>query len=280
MCGRYVQSRPVAEVAAAFGAAVAEAGDRAVPAGQEAPAGAPGPEQGELTTPSWNVAPTQRVPVVLERRPRDRPDGDPERTVRGARWGLVPGWATDVRVGARMINARVETVAEKPAFRAAARSRRCVVPADGWYEWFGAKGSKQPFLLAPPDQLAPDGRPRPARPLALAGLYELWRDRSAADDDPARWVLSCTVLTTTADGEHGVVHDRCPLVVDDDLLAGWLSPDDEDVHPLLDRLRPAVRAGVGLRPVPVDVGQVRRDGPDLVRPLPADQVLADPRADA
>ncbi len=136
-----------------------------------------------------------------------------------ARWGLVPSWAKDVSIGSRLINARVETAATKPAFRKAFAARRCLMPADGFYEWYasaavgkGGKPIKQPFFIH-----APDGRS-----LALAGLFEFWRDRAAQDDQP--WLMSVTILTTTSTDALGRIHDRMPLPIRERDWDLWLDP--------------------------------------------------------
>ena len=158
----------------------------------------------EALEPSWNVAPTQDVYAVLERAPRGEPDEPPRRRLQVARWGLVPSWAKDAAIGNRMINARMETVAEKPAFKKAFAKRRALLPADGYFEWYGeVKGKKQPFFIRPAD----------GGVLAMAGLYELWRDPTKADDDPARWLWTCTVITTDAEDDLGRIHDRMPLML-------------------------------------------------------------------
>ena len=140
--------------------------------------------------PDYNVAPTKPVYAVLERVPRDQPGAAAERLLAVVRWGLVPSWAKDPGIGSRLINARVETVAEKPAFRRAFARRRCLLPADGYYEWYtpedpaaprgkGGRPLKQPFFITSGDGSS----------LAMAGLYELWRDPSRDDGDPAAWLL-------------------------------------------------------------------------------------------
>ena len=142
----------------------------------------------QVLEPSYNVAPTQTVYAVVERTPKDEPEKAPVRSLQPVRWGLVPSWAKDPAIGNRMINARMETVAEKPAYKKAFAKRRCLLPADGYFEWYGeTKGKKQPFFIHPADGSV----------LAMAGLYELWRDKSKPDDDPDRWLWTCTVLTTT-----------------------------------------------------------------------------------
>ena len=164
------------------------------------------PEQ--VLPPSWNVAPTQDVYAVVERPPRGEPEASAERRLRVVRWGLVPSWAKDPAIGNRMINARMETVAEKPAFRRAFAKRRALLPADGYFEWYGeVKGKKQPFFIRPAD----------GGVLAMAGLYELWRDPAVPpDSDVDPWLWTVTVLTTTATDELGRIHDRMPLLVERD----------------------------------------------------------------
>src|SRR5689334_20669609 len=183
--------------------------------------------------PDYNVAPTKAIYAVLTRSgSRDEPqaeqaapresDEEPARELRVLRWGLVPFWAKDVSIGSRMINARAETVSEKPAFRRAFSSRRCLLPADGYYEWQapapGTKGPKQPYFICRPDQGV----------LAFAGIYELWRDRAIAGDDPAAWLWTAAIITTTAPDELGEIHDRMPMVIDPASWADWLDPANTD----------------------------------------------------
>src|SRR5689334_17753627 len=153
--------------------------------------------------PDYNVAPTKAIYAVLTRSgSRDEPqaeqaapresDEEPARELRVLRWGLVPFWAKDVSIGSRMINARAETVAEKPAFRRAFARRRCLLPADGYYEWQQQPGAaKQPIYVSRSD----------GRPLAFAGLYELWRDPAVAGEDPDAWLWTATIITTSAPDE-------------------------------------------------------------------------------
>ena len=220
MCGRYASSRDARDLQSAFQV--------------EDP-----PE--EVLPPSWNVAPTDPVYAVLER--------DGTRRLRVLRWGLVPSWAKDAKGAARMINARRETVAEKPAFRAAYARRRCLVPADGYYEWQADGTRKQPWFLTPRD----------GSPLAMAGLYEVW----SAPDGARLW--TCTVLTTEAADDLGHIHDRTPLVVPREDWARWLDPAREDPGDGL--LVPAVGGALDAWPVSPAVGNVRNDGPELVEPL-------------
>lgn len=170
---------------------------------------------------SWNVAPTHDVRMIVERAPRETPDAPPVRQLRTARWGLVPSWARDPSGGARLLNARSETVLEKPSFKRAAASRRAVVPADGYYEWRklddGPRPAKQPFYIHPADGSV----------AALAGLYEFWRDKDLPDDDPGRWLVTCTILTRAATGELADIHDRTPVMLTDTTVDGWLDPSTD-----------------------------------------------------
>jgi putative SOS response-associated peptidase YedK len=210
---------------------------------------------------SFNVAPTDRIPVVLE-----RTDEPPERTrqLHAARWGLIPSWAKDASGGAKMINARIETALDKPAFRGPVARRRCVVPASGYYEWqrgpgaAGGSGRKQAFYIHPPGGAAR---------LAMAGVFEWWRDDSVPAEDPARWILSASVLTTTPAPELAHIHDRMPVFLTADALGDWLDRANEDAAGLLDLARSAAgEVGTGLvaRPVGPEVGNVRNNHPGLV----------------
>jgi putative SOS response-associated peptidase YedK len=208
--------------------------------------------------PSWNVAPTDPVRIVVERTPKDA--DEIQRQLRTARWGLVPNWSRDAKGGAKMINARIETVTQKPAFKSAAARRRCLVPALGYYEWQQREGRKVPYFLHDPHD----------RLLAMAGLYELWRDPAKADDDPDRWLLTCTIITQQATDLLGEIHDRNPVVVPSDLRAAWLdcTADDTAVaQRLLDAIPEARLEPYVVGPA---VGNVRNNGPELIEPAEAD----------
>ncbi|WP_127129182.1 SOS response-associated peptidase [Georgenia sp. SYP-B2076] len=232
MCGRYANARRDTDLAAAFRV------DDIV---------------GDDLGPSWNVAPMQDVRAVLERSPRGEPDGAATRQLRTTRWGLVPSWSRDPRTGARLINARSETITEKPSFKAAALRRRCLVPADGYYEWQKLEdGQKQPYFL------------HGDAPLAFAGLYELWPDPTLPDDHPGRWLWTNTILTTTATDALGHIHDRTPVIVPPDLVDDWLDPattDAADVRAMIDAMPSPTLTP---RRVGKAVGNVRNDGPELV----------------
>jgi putative SOS response-associated peptidase YedK len=200
VCGRYAASRRPEDLVVEF---------EAVPAEGQEPLRA-----------DYNVAPTKDVHVVRTKRERDAegsPTGAGHRELRVVRWGLVPSWAKDTSIGNRLLNARVESLTEKPAFRSAARSRRCLVPADGWYEWqkkLDAPG-KQPFFITPADGSV----------LAMAGLYEVW---GKGEDR----LYTCTVVTAPAVGALADVHDRMPLVLPRERWAEWLDPARDDVEAL------------------------------------------------
>jgi putative SOS response-associated peptidase YedK len=222
--------------------------------------------------PDWNVAPTKEVYAVVERPPKGEGDADVEadsrhgldRQLRVLSWGLVPFWAKDPSVGNRMINARMETVAEKPAYRRAFERRRAILPADGFYEWYptqeltkAGKPRKQPYFI----------RPKDGGVLAMAGLYEIWRDPEKADDDPERFRWTCTVLTTTAEDSLGHIHDRMPLMLSRDRYDAWLDPRRHGKDELLALLEPATPGRLEAYPVSTLVSNVRNNGPELVKPL-------------
>lgn len=243
MCGRYATSRTPSDLARDFEARLSDAA-----ASLEA---------------DYNVAPTATAPLVIGRTGETAPAGAPPgRELVAATWGLVPSWAKDRSIGNRMINARSETVAGKPAFRAAFATRRAVVPADGYYEWYAgreddstsAKRPKQPFFITDPDRSG----------LALAGLYEFWR---AAPD--AEWLLTFTVLTTSAEDAEGRLHDRAPLLVPAAAVDEWLAPRPLDGAHWRDLLVPATPGRLVAYPVDRAVGNVRNNGPHLVEPVAA-----------
>lgn len=222
--------------------------------------------------PSWNVAPTDGVPIVLERLVDDGPAARQVRQLHVARWGLVPSWAKDPGIGSRMINARSESVLEKPAFRKAARSRRCAVPADGYYEWKQGPGkSKQPYYVHP------DG----GKGLVFAGLYEWWKDPAWPAGEPGGWMLSTAILTTdtpppgsesTVFGKLTALHDRVPLPMDKATMRAWLDPTADDAAGLVDLVRSGVKdvaADWRVDSVGKEVGNVRNNGPELIRPVEA-----------
>jgi putative SOS response-associated peptidase YedK len=237
MCGRYAASRRPEDLVEEFD--LASLPEQALPA-------------------SYNVAPTDAVYAVVERTPRGEPEAEPVRQLRTVRWGLVPSWAKDPSIGSRLINARVESVAEKPAFRKAFAKRRCLLPADGYFEWYGEeRGKKQPFFIRPPDGAV----------LAMAGLYEFWRDPGKDDDDPDAWLTTCTVITTSAPDDLGRIHDRMPMVVERVAYGTWLDPAIEDLDRLTGLLVPAAPGRLTAYPVSKEVSNVRNNGPQLIEPV-------------
>lgn len=209
----------------------------------------------DLPAPSYNVAPTDRVAIVLDSAKTD----PPTRRLEAARWGLVPAWAKDPSIGVRAFNARSEEVEDKPMFRQALIKRRAVVPASGYYEWKAADGVKTPHYIHPADDA----------PLLFAGLYEWWRDPGKADDDPARWMLSFTIMTRDAVGPLGSIHDRMPLFLDADHADAWLDTETDNVGDILDAAidaAPALAETLDVRVVGRAVGNVRNNGPELIAP--------------
>ena len=218
----------------------------------------------ETLAPAYNVAPTKEVYAVVERPPSKEKERPPQRQLRVLNWGLVPSWAKDPSIGNRMINARMETVAEKPAYKKAFAVRRCLLPADGYYEWYttaqktkAGKPLKQPFFIHPTD----------GGVMAMAGLYEIWRDPTRDDDDPHRFRWTCTVLTTSAEDDLGHIHDRMPLLVEPERYGAWLDPTVSDPEDLLSLLVPAAPGRLQAHPVSTEVNNVRNNGPNLVEPL-------------
>jgi len=220
MCGRYADFLSDQDLADAFSIALAADDERLLP-------------------PSYNVAPTQLVRVV-------RP-ADARLTLGVAAWGLVPSWAKDPSIGARMINARLETIAEKPSFRTSFAKRRCVVPASGYYEWHTSPEGKTPFYIYPAD----------GSPLAFAGLIEAWRN-SPADE----WLITCAIVTTGARGEMAEIHDRQPVMMERDAWTTWLDPAStkDDLFAAAAADAPALE----WHPVDKGVGNVRNNSEELI----------------
>ena len=244
MCGRYASSRRPEDLVEEFEI------DRS--------------EVKESLAPDYNVAPTKEVYAVVERPPSSDKERPPQRQLRVLTWGLVPSWAKDPSIGNKMINARMETVTEKPAFRKAFASRRCLLPADGYYEWYATeqrtkagKPLKQPFFI----------HPRDGSVMAMAGLYEIWRDPTRDDDDPQRFRWTCTVLTTSAEDDLGHIHDRMPLLVERERYGAWLDPTRSDPEVLTELLVPAAPGRLEAYPVSTLVNSVKNNVPDLLEPL-------------
>ncbi len=266
MCGRYAASRSTDELVEEL---EIEADHTAEPARSllVAPQSPP-PGAGD-----YNMAPRKLARVALLRRPRgpDGPIGDPVRQLRLMTWGLVPSWAKDHKSGARATNARAETVLDKPTFRAAARARRLLVPADGWYEWQAsptardARGRprKQPFFVSRSD----------GDVLTFAGLYEFWKDPSFAPDDPLAWLATFTLLTTAAEPGLDRIHDRQPLVLDRDDWAAWLDPELTDPAHVSALIAAPEHGRFQAWPVDHRVGSSSAQGPELLAPLARDALV-------
>ena len=227
--------------------------------------------------PDFNVAPTKAAPVVLTRLPRaaadtsagsaadTSADTEPTRQLRLMSWGLVPSWAKDVKVGLRMTNARAESLLDKPSFAKAAASRRCLVPADGWYEWqvsptavdVRGKPRKQPFFIHRSD----------GRPMAMAGLYEFWRDRSLPEGHSDAWLTTYSIITTVAEPGLDRIHDRQPLVLERDDWADWLSPTTNDLSRVKVHLEFTASGRFDAHPVSRAVNSSSNNGAQLLEPL-------------
>lgn len=242
MCGRFVSTNSPERIAAYFGASF-----------DAATVDAATDETALTVAENYNVAPTNDVYAVVA--DRDHPDTP---AVRLFRWGLVPSWAKDPKIGSKMINARGETVAEKPAFKKLFASRRVLIPMDGFYEWKQITGQKlkQPMYI----------HRRDGEPLAVAGLWSAWRDPSVEPGAgaPAPWLHSCTVITTAANATMAPVHDRMPVLVPASRWHEWLDPHNAHVDRLGELLAPAPDDLLVMHPVSVAVNNVRNKGPELI----------------
>ncbi|MDR1118936.1 MAG: SOS response-associated peptidase [Bifidobacteriaceae bacterium] len=247
MCGRFADYFETEELVDVFGA------ERVV----------------DPPAPSWNVAPTSKIAVVRAAQGNAPSDGDGPggdaggmiRELRGGRWGLVPSWAKDPLGGARLINARSETVTVKPSFRSAARSRRALIPAAGYYEWeSAASGPKTPYYLHPPD----------GGPIAMAGLYEWWWPpgpvRAQGPGTVPDPLFSATVITRAATDSTGQIHDRMPLIVPAEAWADWLDPALREPAQVQELIASLPDPELIPRRVGRAVGSVRNNGPHLIEP--------------
>jgi putative SOS response-associated peptidase YedK len=229
MCGRFVSTTPPDVLAKYFGAET------------------PGPEY--VVEPSHNVAPTQSIYAVYER--------SGVRRLETFHWGLVPFWAKDPGVGNKMINARAETLADKSAYKGPFAKRRCLIPADGFYEWKKIEGrkQKQPMYISRRD----------GEPLALAGLWAIWKDEKRTDEngDPLE-LYSCTIVTGPPNETIAEVHDRMPVVLAPDRWSEWLDRENHDVAALSRLFVPAPAELFTIHPVSTEVNNVRNDGAHLI----------------
>lgn len=235
MCGRFTQQRPASELAEIFAA--------------EPLVDDPGGH--------FNVAPTDDALVVVQREER--------RAITAYRWGLVPHWASDLKAGSRMFNARAETITTSPAFRDAFKRRRCLVPVDSFFEWKREGSVRQPYNVVRED----------GRPLALAGLWAGWRD-PASDPDAPLVRRTFTIVTTAPNEALADLHDRMPVVIPDEAWDRWLDPSGADPGELLALLQPTDDIALRVYAVNRDVNDVRRDGPELVEPLIVEPLIAAP----
>ena len=196
--------------------------------------------QGELL-PRYNIAPTQVVPVVREL----------DRGMTALRWGLVPIWAKNPKEGARMINARSESVATKPAFRNAIKTRRCLVPADGYFEWVREGKQKRPYWIRRQDE----------RPFLMAGLWEQWRDKTVEISEPLE---SFAILTTTANSLTANIHDRMPVILSPNDYDSWLNPELQDIEELSYMFAPFDSSEMRVDSVSTRVNSVHNDDPQCI----------------
>ena len=227
MCGRMTQTTDPAEVARIFDA------ESTI----EADADSAGPR--------YNVAPTQPLTVVTQR-------ADEGRRVEQHRWGLVPSFAKSLKEGAKRINARAETVATSPSFRSSFRKRRCIVPSDGFYEWQGTGGPKQPYFLHPPERAV----------LAMAGVWAVWKD-----PETGLWVPSAAVITTQANRMMSSIHDRMPVLLPREAWDDWLDPELDDPEYLQSLLEPPPDDVLEMVAISTRVNNVRNEGPQLIEPV-------------
>lgn len=229
MCGRYVAATPTEVLVEWFGVDDVKVDEDEVP-------------------PSWNVAPTREVLAVAESK-----SADGRRQLGSFRWGLVPSWAKDPSEGARRINARAERVATAPTFRKALRSRRCLIPADAFYEWEKVEGEKrkQPWLAKRAD----------GQLMAFAGLWEAWRDVEG------KWLRTCAIITTDSAGPLSDIHDRCPVILEPDEWGVWLDRETTEPEKVLPLLGPPDPDLLELHRVGYEVGNVKNDDPSLLNSL-------------
>jgi putative SOS response-associated peptidase YedK len=258
MCGRYASSSRPEDLVEEFEVDEDRTGEVArsiLVTPQNPPAGQP----------DFNMAPTKQAPVVLTRAVRGDADAAPVRQLRLLTWGLVPSWSKEVKLGLRMTNARSESLLDTSSFARAAAARRCLVPADGWYEWQlsptavdgRGKPRKQPFFIQRSD----------GAPLAMAGLYEFWRDTSRAEDDPDAWLTTYAIITTAAEPGLDRIHDRQPLVLERADWFDWLDPTQKELSAVKTHLEFSQPGRFDAYPVGTAVNSTRNNGELLLLPL-------------
>ena len=243
MCGRFVVAKTSGQIATIFEA------DEVI---DELPI-------------SYNVAPTKKVGIIVDRAFEKDQDGSPlgeiSRELHAARWGLVPRWSKSPTDGAPLINARMETVLEKPSFKDSVIRRRCLVPASGYYEWVvDSEGNKQPYYV----NAGSDGV------FGFAGIFEWWADPSKAAGDPARWLLSTTILTKPSAPELAHIHERNPVFLSGHTMDVWLDSSIEGDRDLLAAIAhdsDLVAGDALFHKVGSKVGRVSSSGPDLIRAI-------------
>jgi putative SOS response-associated peptidase YedK len=219
MCGRFTLTQPPEAIAKAFDLAVAP-----------------------ILEPQYNIAPTQMVAAVLF-----KPESE-NRQFQQLRWGLIPSWAKDPGMGAKLINARAETVAEKPAFRSAFKHRRCLVVADGFYEWHRENGKKQPYYF----------RLQDGQPFGFAGLWEQWKSPQGEE------ISSCTILTTEANDLLQTIHERMPVIIQPKDYDLWLNPEVQTQQPLQQLLQPYEPEAMTAYPVSTLVNSPKHNSPECI----------------
>jgi putative SOS response-associated peptidase YedK len=202
---------------------------------------------GDEWTASYNVAPTQEILAITH---------ENGRRLGKFHWGLVPPWSKDLSRASRLINARAETVAQKPSFRAAFKKRRCLILSDGFYEWKGEKGSKQPYFLYQPDK----------KPFAFAGLWEAWKPEAAAENQSIYY--SCTIITREASSSIRTIHHRMPVILLPRVYDHWLDPGNQQGDELQDILDQHHVREISHFPVSKMVNRVQNNSPELIRPVP------------
>ncbi|GAB16618.1 hypothetical protein GOEFS_008_00270 [Gordonia effusa NBRC 100432] len=209
---------------------------------------------------NYNVAPTTTIMTVVSRHSHEHPDDDPTRRIRAMRWGLVPSWAKEIGKGS-LFNARAESVGEKASFRGSVKSKRCLIPMDGWYEWKkvdvpgASKPTKVPYFMHPHDGTR----------LFMAGLWSVWRPKDADRDTPP--LLSTTILTTDSVGPLRDIHDRMPLIMPVEDWDAWLTPDAAAPAELFNAPALALAEAITIKEVSPLVNRVSNNGPELLVPV-------------
>jgi len=197
-------------------------------------------------TENYNVAPSQEVLAIIKY--------ENENWLEKLHWGLVPFWAKDISIGNKLINARAETIASKPSFRNAFKKRRCIIPADGFYEWKGPKGQKQPIFITLPE----------SKPFAFAGLWETWHKK----DDPDTMYKSCTIITTEASDSVREIHHRMPAILTPEMYESWLDPLNQNINGLKHILQTGIVTKLKSHAVSKNVNSVKNNEPSNIIPLP------------